>query len=50
MTAKSQGQIDYEADVARDPMYQDKTPRKTWHELPEYARWSWNREPKVLEA
>lgn len=42
---KSQGQIDYEADVARKPRYSDRTPRKTWDELPEYARWSWEHEP-----
>jgi hypothetical protein len=49
--AKSQGQIDYEADVLRRPTYHDGTPRKTWDELSDIARYSWKRTCKeVMEA
>lgn len=35
----------YEEDVRRRPTYHDGTPRRTWDELPETARWSWKRNP-----
>lgn len=41
---KSPGQIDYEADVRARPTYPDKSPRKTWDELPDHARKSWEQE------
>jgi hypothetical protein len=40
---KTQGQIDYEADVKRRPTYHDGTPRRAWELLDEIAKWSWNR-------
>jgi len=40
---KSQGQIDYEADVAARPLYHDGKPRPTWDDLDDLARWSWCR-------
>lgn len=41
--AKTAGQSDYEADVLKRPRYDDGTPRKTWAELDDLARWSWGR-------
>ncbi len=35
----------YSADVAARPTYHDGTPRKTWEQLDEVARWSWQRNP-----
>lgn len=43
---KSQGQRDYEADIAKTPKYHDGAPRSTWDQLSPIARWSWER-PKV---
>lgn len=40
--ALSTGQRDYEADVAREPNYADGTPRKTWAQLNQFARDTWN--------
>lgn len=40
---KTQGQIAYEADVKRKPLYHDGTPRKLWADLSAIARWSWER-------
>ncbi|WP_313026819.1 hypothetical protein [Brucella sp.] len=39
--SKTKGQLDYENAVAKRPFYEDGTPRKTWDELPDYAKWSW---------
>lgn len=39
------GQIAYDADCHARPRYHDGALRKTWAELPEYARWSWERNP-----
>lgn len=39
------GQIAYQEDVRRRPTYGDGTPRKSWEELCDVARWSWEREP-----
>ena len=49
---KTQGQLDYEADVAKRPTYHDGRPRKTWEQLCDVARWSWNRvgDVKVAKA
>lgn len=38
---KSRGQADYEADVARNPNYADGAPRKTWTQLNQFARETW---------
>lgn len=43
---KTNGQIAYEADVKRKPVYHDGTPRKLWTELSTIARWSWERPAK----
>jgi len=42
---KTAGQKAYERDIAKRPNYHDGTPRKSWTELPEWAQWSWNRNP-----
>jgi hypothetical protein len=42
---KTAGQISYETDCQRAPRYHDGTPRKAWGELPEHAKWSWERNP-----
>jgi hypothetical protein len=34
---------EYEADVAKRPLYHDGKPRKTWGQLSDIARWSWGR-------
>lgn len=43
------GQIAYEEDVRRKPLYHDGTPRKTWAQLPEWAAWGWERCPTPRE-
>jgi hypothetical protein len=45
MTRKTAGQQAYETDVAREPNYHDGTPRRSWRELGEVERWSWERNP-----
>jgi hypothetical protein len=40
---KTKGQIAYESDVKRRPVYHDGMPRKRWEELSAIARWSWER-------
>ena len=45
--AKSPGQVAYERDVAREPLYHDGTPRSTWAGLDDTARESWERNPTV---
>lgn len=50
---KSVGQIAYEADVAARPLYHDGAPRRTWDQLDEWYRWSWERPercPKCLRT
>lgn len=42
---KTAGQIAYEKECESIPVYHDKTPRKTWAELSDIARWSWDRKP-----
>lgn len=39
---RGDGRSAYEADVAAHPTYHDGTPRRTWAELSDSARWSWN--------
>jgi hypothetical protein len=41
---KTKGQIDYEADVGRKPVYYNGTTRKHWTKLSDIARWSWERQ------
>ena len=45
--AKSVGQVAYERDVAREPLYHDGTSRATWVGLDDIARESWERNPTV---
>ena len=40
---KTPGQLDYESDVQRKPLYHDGTPRKAWDQLREIVRWTWER-------
>jgi hypothetical protein len=39
------GQLAYESECAVRPVYHDGTQRRTWDQLCEYARWSWERNP-----
>lgn len=48
MSAPAIGRAAYESDVAARPTYQDGTPRKTWDQLDNVARYSWEREPRAL--
>ena len=41
------GEQAYEADRAALPLYHNGTPRPCWADLPDYAQWSWNRNPTV---
>ena len=45
--SKSAGQVAYERDVAREPLYHDGTPRSTWSGLEDIARESWEKNPTV---
>jgi len=40
---KTPGQLDYEQDVQRKPLYHDGTPRKAWEQLREIVKWTWER-------
>ncbi len=42
---KSPGRIAYEADVASQPTYHDGGQRKTWGQLGDIERLSWERNP-----
>jgi hypothetical protein len=44
-TIRTRGQIVYDADCERQPLYHDGTTRRTWHDLSEVERWSWERNP-----
>jgi len=44
-TARTAGQIAYDADLAATPTYADGGKRPAWQELWEVARWSWERNP-----
>lgn len=46
---KSPGQVAYETDVERAPLYHDGTDRKTWDQLPDFARADWERHPTPRE-
>lgn len=39
------GRAAYEASCAILPRYSDGTPRRSWDELDDIARWSWERPP-----
>lgn len=42
---KTLGQIAYEQDVSNQPTYHDGSARKTWQELGEIEKYSWERNP-----
>jgi len=42
---KSLGQLAYEEDVRRKPLYHDGTPRRSWDKIAAIARESWERNP-----
>ncbi len=44
---KTPGQLDYERDVQQKPLYHTGQPRKTWDELSEITRWSWERRSTI---
>ena len=44
--AHTPGRMAYEEDVRGKPHYHDGTPRRTWEQLSEIARWSWERNPR----
>lgn len=39
------GQNAYEEDCSRQPRYADGTERKSWAQLGDVERWSWERNP-----
>ncbi len=39
------GREAYQADVQRRPTYEDGTPRKTWGQLGQAERWTWDKNP-----
>lgn len=43
MSAKSPGQIAYEADLEKRPVYHSGEVRPSWDQLPAYARENWDR-------
>jgi hypothetical protein len=44
------GREAYEADCAARPLYPNGRPRLTWEELPAYAKASWNKGARLLNA
>lgn len=44
------GEQAYVEDCKRQPTYHDGTPRKSWHELPDYVRDTWERNPTPRHA
>ena len=45
MARKTPGQAAYEEDCRRKPTYPNGGQRIPWERLPDYAQWSWEREP-----
>lgn len=43
--AALRGRAAYEASLAARPLYDDGTPRRTWEQLGDVERWSWERAP-----
>lgn len=43
------GQAAYEEDCARRPTYPDGAVRRTWCQLSDVVRWSWERQPTPRE-
>ena len=46
---KSPGQLAHETDVYRAPLYHDGTDRKTWEQLPSWAKQNWEKYPTQRE-
>lgn len=44
----TKGRSAYEADVRERPTYHDGAPRRTWEQLDDLARWSWEKSPFPL--
>lgn len=44
-TTKTPGQLAYERDVAIQPLYHDGTQRRTWEQVSDHIRQSWERNP-----
>lgn len=44
-STKTPGQIAYEADLLRTPLYPDGGKRRLWEDLIDMARQSWERNP-----
>ena len=42
---KTAGQIAYETELLQVPVYLDGTPRKSWDELPDYSKKTWEDNP-----
>lgn len=42
---KTPGQLAYETELTACPLYHDGTPRRSWDELDEISRLSWERTP-----
>ncbi len=45
LTPVTPGQLAYEADVAKHPEYRPGWPRRTWAQLDDLARSSWEKNP-----
>jgi hypothetical protein len=43
---RTPGQLAYEADCERNPHHEDGSLRRTWAEIGDVARWSWERDPQ----
>lgn len=44
----TKGQRAYEADLIERPFYHDGKPRRTWDQLHDIGRWSWEKNPYPL--
>jgi hypothetical protein len=44
----TRGRRAYEQDVKGCPNYYDGTPRRTWAQLRDFERWSWEKSPYPL--
>lgn len=43
--AYANGQLAYEADCLKQPSYHDGIARRSWHDLPAFAKYSWHKNP-----
>lgn len=46
---KTAGQLAYEKELLTCPNYHDGMPRRAWGKLPDYAKWSWEKNPTPRE-